>query len=110
MRTMKQMQAAAVWDTGMAKAESEPPVRVQPVVRRHTQPFGKRYKSRLEIKPGKCWMLGCDAPATHMTPLENNVCEKHAATVNHLYRNAGAQCTPLPPNDPDQRPGANTKD
>lgn len=34
MITMKQMQAAAKWDTGMAKSESEPPVRVQPVVRR----------------------------------------------------------------------------
>lgn len=32
MRTMKQMQAAAKWDTGFAKPESEPPVRVQPVV------------------------------------------------------------------------------
>lgn len=32
MRTMRQMQAAAKWDTGFSKPESEPPVRVQPVV------------------------------------------------------------------------------
>jgi hypothetical protein len=34
MKTMRQMQAAAVWDTGMSKSESEPPVRVQRMVRR----------------------------------------------------------------------------
>lgn len=34
MRTMRQMQAAAKWDTGFDKPASEPPVRVQPVVRR----------------------------------------------------------------------------
>lgn len=30
MRTMRQMQAAAKWDTGFDKPASEPPVRVQP--------------------------------------------------------------------------------
>ncbi len=34
MRTMRQMQAAAKWDTGFAKPEREPPVRVQRLVRR----------------------------------------------------------------------------
>lgn len=92
------------------EAKSGAAVRLHPVVRRHSQPFGKRYKSRLEIKPGKCWMLGCDDPQTHMTPLGNFVCSKHAATVNHLYRNAGAQCAPLPPNAPGELPGATTRD
>ena len=32
MITMRQMQAAAKWDTGCAKPESEPPVRVQRLV------------------------------------------------------------------------------
>lgn len=34
MRTMRQMQAAAKWDTGFAKPESEPPVRSGELVRR----------------------------------------------------------------------------
>lgn len=53
MITMKQMQAAAKWDTGMAKPESKPPVRVQPVVTTPIQDTDKAlnyYRSAFESK------------------------------------------------------------
>lgn len=68
MITMKQMQAAAKWDTGFAKPESEPPVRVQPVVR------GERQQHQTKMKEPTHLIYGDGRIKTNKGKVEGRPC------------------------------------